>query len=140
MRHMLYGSFWTQNSMVIFFFLVWPEERSTSGQLWQPCQIRSNFIIQNFPNKICLYCAVLSQDSQKMSFIYMHDNYKCQKLHLKMWRPHLVVFFGHCTAKKNNDFALKFCMPAVCMYFDHIFSFFDKLKMFDFIGNYFLKI
>ena len=37
----------------------------------------------------------------------------------EMWRHHLYMFFGQCTAK-NKDIALKSCMRAVCMYLDHI--------------------
>ena len=79
MRHMLYGSFGTQNLMVTLIFKFDPRKGQLQVKLGQ---IRSNFKIQNFLTKICLSCADLSQDS-KMSFIFMYDNQKCQKMNFK---------------------------------------------------------
>ena len=46
-------------------------------------------------------------------------------------------FFGHCTAK-NIYIAIKFRMCVVCMQVNDVSS--DNFKMFDFMGNYLLKV
>ena len=55
-----------------------------------------------------------------------------------MWRHHLYLFFGHCTAK-NKDIALKLCMRVGWRYLDHIYSISCLIywNILDFIGNYF---
>ena len=72
-----------------------------------------------------------------MSFIFMYGNYKCQKMHLKKVTSSPLPVFFLPLHMQNKDMALKFLMPVVCMYFDHIFVFLDNLKISDFIGNYF---
>ena len=47
-------------------------------------------------------------------------------------------FFCHCTGK-NKDIALKFCMRIVCMYLDHIRSFFWRTWKFRIYGQLFLE-
>ena len=133
MRHMIYGSSRTQNSMVTFIFTFDPRNGQLQVKLGQ---IRSNFKIQNFLTKICPSCADLSQDSKNVIY-FMCDDYKCQKMHFKNVISSPFPVFGHCTAK-NKDIDLKSWLHVVCMYLDHIYSgFLDNLKMLDFIDNYF---
>ena len=97
-RHMIYGSFGTQKSIVTSIYKF--DQRK--GQI-KPGQIRSNFLIQNFLTKTCRSYPILPQDSQKCSY-----NYKCQKLHFKkVTSSPFPALFGRCIAK-NKDTALKF--------------------------------
>ena len=136
-RHMFHGSFGTQNLTVTLIFEFDPRK----GQLGVKIgQIGSNFKIQNFLTKTCLSCGNLSQDSKNVIYFCVRQLEIPKSVFRKCDVSTFTCFFGHCTAK-NKDIALKFCMPVVCMYLDHIYSgFLDNLKISDFIGNYFWKI
>ena len=59
---MFYGLFGTQNSMVTFI----SKFDQTKGELQVKLgQFRSNFKIRNIVTKVCLSCAVLSQNPKK---------------------------------------------------------------------------
>ena len=91
-------------------FEIYPRIGQLQVKLGQIC---SNFKIQNFLTKLCLSCAVLSQDSKNV--IYFHV-WQLEMSISHMWRHRLYLFFffGHCTAK-NKDIAFKFCLHVfVC--------------------------
>ena len=95
-------------------------------------QIRSNFKIQNFLTKLWLSCADLSQDSKNVIFLCTTIR-NAKKMHFKNVASSPLPVFRHCTAK-NKAIGLKLCMRVVCMYPDHIYSYFlDNLKISDFL-------
>ena len=67
MRQTFYGSFGMQNSMVTLFFKFDPREGQLQVKLRQ---IRSKYNFK-FCIKICLSCAVLSQDSKNIIYLYV---------------------------------------------------------------------
>ena len=109
-------SFGMQNLMVTFIFRFGPRKGQFQVKL---VQIRSNFQIQNFLTKTCLYCPVLPQDSKNV--IYFHVwQLKMGKMCFKKWWHHLSLFWGNCSAQ-NKDTALKHFMPVACMYLYSVF-------------------
>ena len=118
-RHMFYGSFGTQNSMLtctIKFDL-------RKGQLQVKLgQIKSNFKIRNCLTKICLSCATLSRDSKNVFFSCATITNANNCISKNVRSSHL-PFFCHYTPK-NKDIAFKFCLHVVRMYFDHVYSVF----------------
>ena len=133
-RHMFYGSFGTQNSMVISI------SKFDPGKV----NVRSDQVEKGQISKFKIYVQKHAYNSQfclrvpKMLFILMCNNQKCHKLHFKkVTSPPLPVLFCHCIAK-NRDVAMKFCMRVVCMYLDNEYSvFLNILEMLDFMSNYF---
>ena len=110
-RHMFYGSFGTQNTMVAFIFGFDPRKGQYKVKLGQK---RSNFQNQNFLLKTNLSCPVLSQDSKNVIYFYVRQLEMPKIAFQKSDVITFIWFFDHCTAK-YKDIALKFCMYVVCM-------------------------
>ena len=67
---MCYGSFGTQNLMVILIFIFDPRKGQVQVKLGE---IRSNIKIQKFLTKIFLSCAELSQDAENVIYFYVRQ-------------------------------------------------------------------
>ena len=67
---MRYGSFGTQNMVVILIFIFDPRKGQVQVKLGE---IRSNFKIQKFLTKIFLSCAELSQDAENVIYFYVRQ-------------------------------------------------------------------
>ena len=78
---------------------------------------------------------------QKMAFIFLYGNKKCQKLHLKNVTSSPVPSFFRALNSKKQRYCFEI-LHTHCLYVFrlHIFRFLDNLKILDFIGNYFWKI
>ena len=133
-RHMFYGPFGTQSTMVTFIFRFHTRKGQYKVKLGQK---RSNFQNQNFILKPCLSCPVLSQDSKYVIYFYVRQLQIPKIAFQKSGVIAFTRFFGDCTAK-NEDIALKFGMCVVCMKVYNIYSgFLDNSKILDFISIYF---
>ena len=67
---MFYGSFGTQNLMVILIFIFDTRKGQVQVKLGE---IRSNIKIQKFLTKIFLSCAELSQDAENVIYFYVRQ-------------------------------------------------------------------
>ena len=106
-RHILYGSFVTQNTMVAFIFSFDPRKGQRKVKISQKRSTDQTFLL-----KTCLYCPVLSQNSKNVIF-YVRQ-FKMPKIALKKVTSSTLPVFYHCTAK-NKDVDLKFGMYVFCM-------------------------
>ena len=130
---MFNGSFATQNSMMTFIFKFDPMKCQLQVTLGQ---LRSKFKIQNILTKICLPCAVLSQDSKKGHAFYLRP-LQMQKNTFQKWSVITFTCFWPLHSQKQRCN----CACALFILFSITYlRFFDNLKISDFIGNYFWKI
>ena len=114
-RHMFYGTFGTQSSMVTFIFRFDTRKGQTRSK-------KLNFQNQNLLLKhayLVQFCLRIPQ----MSFIFTYGSQKCQKLPFKkVTSSHLPVFLAIAQPKKN--IALKFCICVVCKKLYNMYFFF----------------
>ena len=134
-RHMFYGLFGTQNSMVTFGSKFDPRKGQCQVKI---ARISSSFQIHNFVIKTCLSYPVLSQDSKYVIF-YARQIEMPEIAFQKGGVITFAWFLGHCKAK-NRAVGLGFCMRVVCMYLDNIYSVFYIVKFLDFTRNYCFNI
>ena len=124
-QHMFYGSIGTQNSIVTFMFKFDPRKGKLQIKLGQ---IRSNFEIQYFLTKICLSCAVLSQDSNKC-YLFLCRTTRNARNYIKKCDVVTFTFFGGLlhSQKQRHCFEVLY---ACCLYvlLSYIFRLSDKLK------------
>ena len=116
-RHVFYGSFGTQKSMVAFISKFDPRK----GEFQVNKSNKVKFQNQNFLTKTCLSYPMLSQDSKNVIYFYLRQ-LEMPNMPLKKWRHHLYLVF--CTAKKEIGIALKLGVCVVCMWLYNIFSVF----------------
>ena len=118
---MFYGSLWTQNSMVAFFFKFDLRKGQMQVKLGQ---IRSNFKIQKILIKTYLICYDLSQNSKKCLL------FLCTKIRItkhcisKIWRHHLYLFFFTIAQAKTKILPWNLaCFLFACISITHILVF-----------------
>ena len=134
-RHMFYGSFGTQNTMVAFIFRFDPRKGQYKVKLGQK---RSNFQNQNFHLKTCLSCPVLSQDSKNVIYFYVRQLEMPKIAFQKVTSSPLPGFL---TIAQPKIKILLWYWYVWCLYvvLKHIFRFCNS-NILDFISIYFWKI
>ena len=133
-RHMFYGSYGTQNTMVAFIIRFGPRKGQYKVKLGQ---IRSDFQNQHFLAKACLSCRVSSQDCKNAICFYLRQLETPKIAFRKADVITFTNFVDHCTA--NNK---KYCFEIwyvcyLCVALQHVVHFFDNSENLDFIGFFF---
>ena len=132
---MRYGSFGTQNLMVILIFIFDPRKGQVQVKLGE---IRSNIKIQKLLTKIFLSCAELSQDAENVMYFYVRQ-LAMPKIAFQICDVITFTCFWPLHSQKQ-----RYCfgsLYACCLYAfrSHIFRFFGNLENFRFYRQIFLK-
>ena len=131
---MRYGSFGTQNLMVILIFIFDPRKGQVQVKLGE---IRSNIKIQKFLTKIFLSCAELSQDAENVIYFYVRQ-LEMPKIVFQICDVITFTCFLAIAQPKTKILLWKFvCVLFVCISITYIPFFLETSKISDFIGKYF---
>ena len=129
-RHMFYGPFGTQNSMVAIIFKL--GHRKCQCQV-KVGQIRSNFQIQNFITKMPILSSFVSGFQE--CYLFLRTTFKMPKTTSQKVTASFLLFSP---LQSKKDMTLEFGMCVVCLQFYNIHSVLYSLKII-FYRHLFLK-